>query len=332
MSQSFLTFAETSRSVLTCEDAKLVAFAQVGTSYRKKLPSTKNMKVAIFGSPFQSDKLNQIWSVFDALHQLESEILVNRTFWDFLCSTLINLPTIHGIIEDDVFTADFALSIGGDGTFLRTAHRIGTRDIPILGINTGRLGFLADVDSVEVENVMTDLYKRNYRVDDLSLLRLSVNGVFPPEYPCALNEIAILKRDSSSMINTHVWVNGEYLNGYQGDGLILSTPTGSTAYALSVGGPIVMPSSKSLIIAPVAPHNLTARPLILDDSSVIDLEIESRSQNFLVAIDGISVSMSCIDKLQVMKADHTIKAIKRQGNTFIHTLRKKLMWGLDPRS
>jgi len=291
------------------------------------------MKVAIFGSPFQSDKLNQIWSVFDALHQLDAEILVNRTFWDFLRSTLINVPEIQGIIEEGGdFSADFALSIGGDGTFLRTAHRIGRRDIPILGINTGRLGFLADVDSIEVESVMSDLHKQNFRIDDFDLLRLSVNGTYPAEYPCALNEIAILKRDSSSMINIHVWVNGEYLNGYQADGLVIATATGSTAYALSVGGPIMMPSTKNLVIAPVAPHNLTARPLILDESSVIDLEVESRSQNYLVAIDGISVTMSCIDKLQVTKADYTIKSIKRQGNTFIHTLRKKLMWGIDPRS
>jgi len=290
------------------------------------------MKVAIFGSPFQSDKLNQIWSVFDALRQLEAEILVNRTFWDFIRSTLINVPMIQGIIEEGAdFNADFALSIGGDGTFLRTAHRIGRRDIPILGINTGRLGFLADVDSIEVESVMTDLHKRNFRIDDLELLRLSVNGVYPAEYPSALNEIAILKRDSSSMINIHVWVNGEYLNGYQADGLVIATPTGSTAYALSVGGPIVMPSSKNLVIAPVAPHNLTARPLILDESSVIDLEVESRSQNYLVAIDGISVTMSSTDKLQVSKTDYTIKSIKRQGNTFLHTLRKKLFWGVDPR-
>lgn len=289
------------------------------------------MKVAIFGSPFQSDKLNQIWNVFEALHQLEAQILVESSFWAFLRSTLVNLPEIHGIIENDQFTAEVALSIGGDGTFLRTAHRIGAREIPILGINTGRLGFLADVDTVEVENVMTDLYKHNFRTVDLSLLRLSVNGKYPPEYPCALNEIAILKRDSSSMINTHVWVDGEYLNGYQGDGLLITTPTGSTAYALSVGGPIVMPSSKNLLLAPVAPHNLTARPLIVDESAVIDLEIESRSQNFLVAIDGISVTMSCTDKLQITKAPHSVKAVKRQGNTFVHTLRKKLMWGIDPR-
>jgi NAD+ kinase len=290
------------------------------------------MRVAIFGSPFQSEKLNQIWSVFDALHSLDAEVLVGRIFFDFLKSSLINPPVVHGIIEEnDDFMADFALSIGGDGTYLRTAHQIGRRNIPIVGINTGRLGFLADVDTVEIESVMTDLYKRNFRTVDFSLLHLAINEESSNEYPCALNEIAILKRDSSSMINIHAWVDGEYLNGYQADGLIVATPTGSTAYGLSVGGPIIMPASKNLLIVPVAPHNLTARPLVLDDSCVIDLEIESRSQNFLVAIDGVSVTMCCKDKLQITKADYSIKAIKRQGNSFIHTLRKKLMWGVDPR-
>jgi NAD+ kinase len=289
------------------------------------------MKVAIFGSSFQTEKINQIWSVFDALHHLEAEVLVSRDFYEFLSSALINLPMVNGIIEEgEDFDTDFALSIGGDGTFLRTAHRIGRREIPILGINTGRLGFLADVDTVEIESVITDLYKRNFHTVDYSLLSLAINGE-KLETPCALNEIAVLKKGSSSMINIHAWVNGEYLNGYQADGLVIATPTGSTAYALSVGGPIIMPSSKNLLIAPVAPHNLTARPLVLDDSSVIDLEVESRSQNFLVAIDGISKPVSADDKLQILKADFVVKAIKRQENSFIHTLRKKLMWGVDPR-
>ncbi|MCK9311085.1 MAG: NAD(+)/NADH kinase, partial [Bacteroidales bacterium] len=216
------------------------------------------MKVAIFGSPFQSEKLNQIWSVFDALHHLDAEIYVCKTFYDFLTSTLVNPPMIDGIIESNDFSADFALSIGGDGTYLRTAHSIGNKNIPILGINTGRLGFLAEVDSVEIDAVIMDLYKRNFRITELSQLHLSINGESFDEYPCALNEIAILKRDLSSMINIHASVNGEYLNGYQADGLVVATPTGSTAYAMSVGGPIIMPASKTLLVAPVAPHNLTA--------------------------------------------------------------------------
>jgi len=289
------------------------------------------MRVAIFGSQFQSEKLNQVWSVFDALHNIGAEIFVCRDFYAFLTSALVNPPVIDAVIEDDDFTADFALSIGGDGTYLRTAHQIGNKDIPILGINTGRLGFLAEVDTVEIDAVVMDLYKRNYRIANLSQLHLSIDGVSFDEYPCALNEIAVLKRDSSSMINIHASVNGEYLNAYQADGLLMATPTGSTAYALSVGGPIIMPDSKSMLLAPVAPHNLAARPLVLDDSSVIDLEISSRSQNFLVSLDGCSFTMPCSAKLQVSKAGYSVKAIKRHGHTFINTLRKKLMWGIDPR-
>lgn len=289
------------------------------------------MKVAIFGSPFQSEKLNQVWSVFEALHNLDAEIYVCRTFYAFLTSTLVNPPVINGIFDYDDFSADFALSIGGDGTYLRTAHSIGKKDIPILGINTGRLGFLAEVDAVEIDAVIMDLYKRNYRVSNLTQLHLSINGESFEEYPSALNEIAILKRDSSSMISIHASVNGEYLNGYQADGLVVATPTGSTAYALSVGGPIIMPACKSFLIAPVAPHNLSARPLVIDDSVVVDLEIESRSQNFLVSLDGSSYTMPCSVKLRITKADYTVQAIKRSGHTFINTLRKKLMWGIDPR-
>jgi NAD+ kinase len=289
------------------------------------------MKVAIFGSPFQSHKLNQIWSVFDALHNLDAEIFVCKTFYDFLTSTLVNPPVINGVIDGEDFSADFALSIGGDGTYLRTAHSIGNRDIPILGINTGRLGFLAEVDAVEIEAVIMDLYKRNYKIANLNQLHLSINGKSFKEYPCALNEIAILKKDSSSMINIHAFVNGGYLNGYQADGLLIATPTGSTAYALSVGGPIIMPDCNSMLIAPVAPHNLTARPLVIEDSAVIDLEVESRSQTFLVSLDGCSFTMPCNVKLQITKAEYPVKAIKRQGHTFINTLRKKLMWGIDPR-
>jgi len=289
------------------------------------------MRVAIFGSPFQSEKLNQVWSVFNALHNLEAEIYVCRTFYNFLTSTLVNPPTVTGIIDSDDFSADFALSIGGDGTYLRTAHRIGSKDIPILGINTGRLGFLAEVDTVEIDAVVMDLYKSNFKISNLNQLHLSINGKSFDEYPSALNEIAILKRDSSSMINIHASVNGEYLNGYQADGLIIATPTGSTAYALSVGGPIIMPASRSILMAPVAPHNLSARPLLLDDSAVIDLEIESRNQSFLVSLDGCSFTMPCTVKLQITKADYCVKAIKRQGHTFVNTLRKKLMWGIDPR-
>jgi len=289
------------------------------------------MKVAIFGSRFQSDKLEQIVSLFDALHQHKADVFVCKIFYGFLSTVMTEPPLVEGIIDDGDFTADMALSIGGDGTYLRTAHRVGERGIPILGINTGRLGFLADVDCTDLEDVVRNLYNNLFRITQLTQLQLKINGALFETYPSALNEIAILKGDSSSMINIHVTVDGEYLNGYQADGLIVATPTGSTAYALSVGGPIIMPGSSNLLIAAVASHNLTIRPIVLKDTSVIDLEIESRSQCFLVSLDGNSYTLPCSTKLQINLADYTIKAIKQLNHTFAQTLRKKLLWGVDPR-
>lgn len=290
------------------------------------------MKVAIFGNHFQPDKLYQVLGVFDTLRRLKTEFFVCRTFFDFLSSTLMNPPVPDGIIEEgEDFSADFAFSIGGDGTYLRTVHRIGNRNIPILGINTGRLGFLADIDPAVIEGVVMEINRNYYRIVEMSQLHLKVDGAPFDACPCALNEIAVLKRDTSSMINVHTTINNEYVNGYQGDGLLVATPTGSTAYALSVGGPIILPGSKNLLIAPVAPHNLTVRPLVIDDSSVIDLKVESRSKNFLVSLDGHSFTMPCEAKLQIVKAAYSVKAVKRMEHTFIETLRKKLMWGIDPR-
>lgn len=289
------------------------------------------MRIAIFGSRFNTGKLSQVLNVFHVLHKYEVEIYVSQQFYSYLTTVVKKAPHINGIIYNSDFSADFALSIGGDGTYLRTAHRIGNKGIPVLGINIGRLGFLADVDGSDFGEVMEEVMKGKYRISELSLIKLNVNGKLFADYPFALNEVAVLKRDSSSMININVSLNGEYVNGYQADGLVVATPTGSTAYALSVGGPIILPGSRNLLIAAVAPHNLTIRPLVLDDQSVIDMEVESRSQNFLVSVDGNSFTMSCASKLQVCLADYTVKAIKRIGHTYVETLRKKLMWGIDPR-
>ena len=289
------------------------------------------MKVVIFGSRFQSEKLIQVLHVFQVLRNYDVEVYVCKSFYDFLSTVMNDPPVVSGIIDNESFDADFALSIGGDGTYLRTAHNILNKGIPIVGINTGRLGFLADVESVEIEDLLKDLIKHHYKITEHRLLKLKVDGEYFTQIPCALNEVAFLKRDSSSMINIHVTVNGEYLNGYQADGLIVGTPTGSTAYALSVGGPIIMPGNRSLLIAPVAPHNLTVRPIIVDDKAIIDLGIESRSHSFLVSLDGNSFTMPCSAKLQVSLADFTIRAVKRHNHSFTQTLRKKLMWGVDPR-
>lgn len=289
------------------------------------------VRVAIFGSRFQSEKRCHVVSLFDTFRKAGCSLIICRTFYDFLTTVMTDPPVVDGFIDGDDFSADFVVSVGGDGTYLRSAHRIGNKGIPMLGVNTGRLGFLADTECVDLSKFLAEISQKKCVIDELRLIQLSVDGkVFDP-YPCALNDIAVLKGENSSMINIHVSVNGEYLNGYQADGLLIATPTGSTAYALSVGGPIIMPESRDLLIAAVAPHNLAVRPIVVGDSSVIDLEIESRSHAFWVSLDGESFQLPCTAHLQVSLADYTIKSVKPYNHSFIQTLRQKLYWGIDPR-
>ncbi len=289
------------------------------------------LKVAIFGSRFQSEKRCHVVSLFEIFRKAGCSLIICREFYNFLTTVMTDPPVVDGLIDEDDFSADFVVSVGGDGTYLRTAHRIGNKGIPILGVNTGRLGFLADIECVDLSYFLVEISRGNYVIDEQRLVQLRVNGEVFDKYPCALNDIAVLKGENSSMINIHASVNGEYLNGYQADGLLIATPTGSTAYALSVGGPIILPNSRDLLIAAVAPHNLAVRPIVVDDSSVIDLEIESRSQNFLVSLDGTSFQLPCSAHLQISLADYTIRAVKPSNHSFLQTLRRKLFWGIDPR-
>ena len=238
---------------------------------------------------------------------------------------------VAGVFEGSDFEADIVLSMGGDGTFLKAASYVGNKNIPILGINTGRLGFLADVSPEEMEETFEDIYKGNYKIEDRSVLQASSEGQPLKGYPCGLNEIAILKRDSSSMITIHTSINGAYLTTYQADGLVIATPTGSTAYSLSIGGPVIVPHSKTIAITPVAPHSLNVRPIVINDDWEITLDVESRSHNFLVAIDGRSETCREGTRLTIRKADYKIKVIKRPNHVFFHTLRDKMMWGADGR-
>ena len=236
-----------------------------------------------------------------------------------------------GVFEGNEFDVDMVLSMGGDGTFLKAASYVGNKNTPILGINTGRLGFLADVSPEEMEETFKDIYKGNYKLEDRSILQVFSEGQPLKGYPCGLNEIAILKRDSSSMITIHTSINGAYLTTYQADGLVISTPTGSTAYSLSIGGPIIVPHSKTIAITPVAPHSLNVRPIVINDDWEITLDVESRSHNFLVAIDGRSETCREGTRLTIRKADYKIKVVKRPNHVFFHTLRNKMMWGADGR-
>lgn len=290
------------------------------------------MKIGVFGSEYQVEKQNIIKRLFAKLRSHEAEVYVDVDFYTFLSDAFDFEPPVAGLLtDDDMSDLDMVLSIGGDGTFLKTAARVNRQNIPILGINTGRLGFLADVSKNEIEDTLDEIFKNYYRVEERTLLRLYTEEKVYRGYNYALNEIAILKRDTSSMITIHTSVNNDYLTSYQADGLVIATPTGSTAYSMSVNGPIIVPQSQSMVLSPVAPHSLNVRPLVIPDTSLITLGVESRSQSFLIALDGRSEIFPSGIQLRISKADYTTKVIKRYNHTFYQTLREKLMWGADVR-
>ena len=232
---------------------------------------------------------------------------------------------------ENIEGVDYVISMGGDGTFLEAANKVGDREIPILGVNMGRLGFLADVLPSEIETTLDHVLRGDHIIEDHTVIKLETNGETIECDPFALNDIAVLKRDSASMISIRAYVNGDFLVNYQADGLIIATPTGSTAYSLSNGGPIIVPQSGSLCITPVAPHSLNIRPIVINDTSVIELEVCSRSHNFLVAVDGRSMKMAEETRLTIRKAPYTIKLIKLKSQRYFSTLHEKLMWGADTR-
>ena len=289
------------------------------------------MKVGIFGSQYQQEKQSIIRRVFSKLTSLEAEIYVDTLFHDYLLDAFGFEPPINGLLTGDIFDLDVAISLGGDGTFLRTAARVNRQNIPILGINTGRLGFLADVGSTDVEDTLEELFKHYYKVEERILLRLETESRAYKGYNYALNEVAVLKRDTSSMITIHTSLNGEYLTSYQADGLVIATPTGSTAYSMSVNGPIILPQDNSIVLSPVAPHSLNVRPLVIPNDFEITLGVESRNRTFLISLDGRSEIFPAGIQLKVSKADYTTKVTKRYDHSFYETLQKKLMWGADVR-
>ena len=289
------------------------------------------MKFALFGNTYQAKKSAHIIRLLSILKQYNSEVYINREFYHFLVDEQKMDIQAAGVFEGNDFEAEMVLSMGGDGTFLKAASHVGNKNIPILGINTGRLGFLADVSPEEMEDTFKDIYNHNYKVEDRSVLQVYSGGQPLKGYPCGLNEIAILKRDSSSMITIHTSINGAYLTTYQADGLVIATPTGSTAYSLSIGGPIIVPHSNTIAITPVAPHSLNVRPIVINDDWEITLDVESRSHNFLIAIDGRSETCREGTRLTIRKADYSIKVVKRPNHVFFHTLRDKMMWGADGR-
>lgn len=289
------------------------------------------MRIGIFGNNYQAGKQESIKTLFDEIRSLNGKVWVETGFYRYLSGQFAYTPAIEGIIESDAFPLDMAISLGGDGTFLRTATWVGRQEIPVLGINTGRLGFLADVGTNEIVETLEEVFRGDYLTEERSLLELQAPL---PQYGhnnFALNEIAVLKRDSSSMIAVHTCLNEEFLTTYLADGLLIATPTGSTAYSMSVNGPIIVPQSNNIVLSPVAPHSLNVRPLVIPEDYRIRLKVETRNGNFLISLDGRSTVYPSESEFLINKANFCVKIVKRTRQSFYDTLRKKLLWGTDVR-
>ena len=293
--------------------------------------TSRKLRFALFGNVYQAKKSASIQKILSFLAERNADGYVEKEFYDFLTHNQHLRVDATEVIEGQDFEADFALSMGGDGTFLKTAHFVGDKQIPIMGVNMGRLGFLADVTPGEIETALKALYQGDYELEDHAVIQVETDGEPLTICPKALNDIAVLKRDNASMISIRTCVNGDYLVTYQADGLIVSTPTGSTAYSLSNGGPIIVPQTGVICLTAVAPHSLNIRPVVIPDDAEVTLSVESRSHNFLIAIDGRSQKCSEGTRLTIRKAPYNIKIVKRSGHRYYGTLREKMMWGLDNR-
>lgn len=292
------------------------------------------MRVAIYGRNFDEGFREYIKKFFQILHESDVDIIIYDVFFDFLKKEVefdfnsVKTFAKHHEIRNAV---DLLISIGGDGTILDAITLIRDSNIPIVGINTGRLGFLASISKNEIEKALKDIIKGKYEIEERSLLRLETSSHLFKDFPYSLNEIAVQKVDSA-MITVHVYIDDEFLNTYWADGLIVSTPTGSTAYSLSVGGPIIIPNSGNFIIAPISPHNLTVRPIVLPDTSRLKLKLEGRSLNYIASLDHRSIMINNTEEIEIYKADFKVKLIKLKNTSFYKTLRNKLMWGADKRN
>lgn len=292
----------------------------------------KPIRFAIFGNVYQKEKSVSVQQLLEILEHRKTQIMMDPIFHKYLTKTLhMELPPME-MIREDSLDADIAISMGGDGTFLEAVKRVADRNIPILGVNMGRLGFLADFTPDDLESAIDMCYSGKLRTEQHTVLEVLYSTGKTADYPFALNEVAVLKRDNSSMISIRIDVGGQYLTTYQADGIIINTPTGSTGYALSVGGPVMAPGCGTIGIVPVAPHSLSVRPITISDDMEVTLTVESRSHNFLVAIDGRSEKCQEGTKLHIRKAPYKVSVIRRPEGTFFHTLRTKLMWGSDVRT
>jgi NAD+ kinase len=292
------------------------------------------MRVAIYGRKITKQTLSAFNEVFETIRSFGWSILLEEDLSKTLkqkTSVTFSFETFttHSELASDV---DLMISIGGDGTFLKSVDYIRNSEIPVVGINTGRLGFLANVSKEHIQEALNLVKDKKYIFQKRSLLSVSVDGGQGNKDFFAMNELAIHKKDSSSMINVKVSLDGNFLNTYWSDGLIISTPTGSTAYNLSCGGPIVTPGCQVHIVTPIAPHNLNVRPMVIPDHMPITLNVEGRGRSYLMSLDGKSHSIRQGQEIVIKKADFMINVIKFENNNFLDTIRNKMLWGIDKRN
>lgn len=294
------------------------------------------MKIALFGKQFDENFLTKFLYILSFLEKKEVDVLIYDKFADYLKKafsvSLGDRCILFSSCEKLDNSVDMLLSIGGDGTFLDASMLVLNEDIPVLGINSGRLGFLAAVGAEEVECFLEDIVERNYSVKERTLLKLIKPEGCLEERPYALNELGVFKADTTSMVTVKAYVGGELVTTYWADGLLIATPTGSTAYALSAGGPIVSADCANLLMVPVSPHNLTMRPIVIPDNLEVVLQVTARSSHFMLSMDARCEKVPSGTEIRVKKADFKIKIVSLANMNFYKTLRNKLMWGIDRRN
>jgi len=292
------------------------------------------MQVAVFGRAFPTYARENIATMFSKFNLLNVDVWVYEPLFEFLQKETGLRPRVAGLFtshKDLPADLDFLFSLGGDGTFLETVNLVRERGTPVLGVNIGRLGFLSYISQENMEESLENVFSGKFDIEERMLLKVEVPGTSLNDLDVALNEVRIYK-SSGSLVTIHVKVNDEFLSTYWADGLLLSTPTGSTAYNLSVGGPIVVPEAHSLVLSPIAPHNLSVRPLVLPDSAELKLSVDSRDPQFQLALDSRSIDLDVNTTVTIRKADFTLKMIRIENISFYTTLRNKLMWGADKRN
>jgi len=292
------------------------------------------MKIAIYGREFNNSVLPFVQDVFNALQQMGIKTLVYKEYYDFI-EDKVKLPAGLQTFSNYLELRDHGtilISLGGDGTLLDTLALIRDSGIPVIGINFGRLGFLASINKNEIRNAIEALVNQEYTLDKRTLLNVESKHNLFGEENFALNDITIHRRDNTAMMIIHAYMNDEFINSYWADGLIIATPTGSTAYSLSCGGPIIFPSAQNFVITPIAPHNLNVRPVIIPDDVTLRFEVEARSTKFLVSCDSRTATVDRSVKIIVSKAAFHVNLIRLNNESYLTTLRNKLLWGIDTRN